>query len=149
MNNASSATPRRGLMPRLQAALAVACLVLASCGGGAELLFVPFFSFGFTGTVNNATLSMFLKVSDDCTTEGTLPASANLNVEGDGASSITGTYKERSMTITLATPPAGFAKTYDGQFEDRDTIAFTPRGAGTAFTVKRIDVGTGLPACPS
>jgi hypothetical protein len=51
--------------------------------------------------------------------------------------------------ITLATPPAGFATLYDGKLSDRDTIVFSPRGAGTAFTVKRNDVGAALPTCPA
>lgn len=148
MNEPSVSRPVCGWARRVQGVIVAGCLTLASCGGGTELLFVPFFSFGFTGTVNDATLSMFLKPSDDCSTEGVLPESANMSVQDDGSSNITGTYEERKVTITLATPPAGFATTYDGEFQDRDTIAFTPRGTGTAFTVRRNDVGVSLPTCP-
>jgi hypothetical protein len=148
MNSPSAESNSSTLVRRLQRAAAGALLLLGACGGGTELLFVPFFSFGFTGTVNNAQVSMFLKASDDCSTAGTLPATANLSVQGGGASAISGTYDQRSVTITLATPPGGLAAVYDGRFQDRDTLAFTPRGAGAAFTVTRINVGVALPNCP-
>ena len=148
MNSPSAVSNSRTLVRKLKGAAAGALLFLGACGGGAELLFVPFFSFGFTGTVNNQQLSMSLKPGDDCSTAGTLPATANLNLQGRGASAISGTYDQRNVTITLATPPAGLAAVYDGRFQDRDTLAFTPRGAGAAFTVTRIDVGVALPNCP-
>ena len=133
---------------------ACTALLLTNCGGGAEVLFIPFFSFGFTGAVTlsgnvGTTVNMSLKSSDACSPSGSLP-SANLSLSnGGGSSNITGSYQQRSVTITLATPPVGLAATYDGQFTDRDTLAFTPRGVGAAFTVTRINVGAALPTCPA
>ena len=127
---------------------AIAALVASACGGGAEALFIPFFSFTFTGAVNGADLTIFLKPSDDCSVDGTLPTAANLSLVGAPQSNITGTYSQRMLTITLETPPPGLAKVYDGRFDDRDTLVFTPRGAGAALTVKRNTNGGTLRNCP-
>ena len=141
--------PRR-LARALQIATVGVSLLLGSCGGAA--LFVPYFTFGFTGTISNVnnaptSVSMSLKPSDDCSTSGTLPGTAKLSLANGTESPITGNYQERSVTITLTNPPPGLAAIYDGQFQDRDTLTFTPRGNGVAFTVTRIDVGVPVPAC--
>jgi len=131
--------------------LVAATAVLSACGGGTEVLFVPFFSFVFQDDIDNPTIQMSLKASDDCTTKGTLPDDANISVDGVGSSDLTGSYDGRDFTITLAQPLGDYNGTYNGHFDDRDTISFKPAQgqAGKPFTVKRNFNGGALPSCPS
>ena len=113
--------------------------VLAGCGGGAELLFIPFISFTFDGTgPGNQPIRFFFGTGNPsgCAASGSF--AANSNVTFNGASVLlTGTFNERRMDIRFAAPPPGLAAVYTGQFVDDATVTLTPVGAGDAFNVVR------------
>lgn len=138
---------RRHLVMGGLAAMALA--PLASCGGGTELLFVPFISFTFDGTgPGNQSISFFLDtgIASGCAVSGSLTVSSAVSYSGARVT-ISGTFNGRGLDITLATPIAGLALAYTGQFIDDATIAMTPRGGGTAFNVVR--TGARPASCPA
>lgn len=141
------AARRRHLVLGGLAALSLA--PLAGCGGGTELLFVPFISFTFDGTgPGNQPISFFLDtgVASGCTVSGSFTVSSAVSYSGARAT-ISGTFNARRMDISLATPIAGLATAYTGQFSDDASVTMSPVGGGTPFNVVR----TGLrPAsCPA
>jgi hypothetical protein len=148
MNRSSTTRNPRSRVPTFAGVLLAAWLT--ACGGGAEVLFVPYFVFGFEDTTADPIVSVFLKNSDDCTTSGNFPAEANISV-GASQTSLTGSYDGRTLVITLGAALGDYTGTYDGRFQDRDTIVFTPKPGevGKALTVRRIDVGVPLQTCPA
>ena len=122
---------------------------LAGCGGGAEVLFIPFISFTFDGTgPGNQPISFFFGTGDPsgCAASGSF--AANSNVSFNGASALlTGTFNGRRMDIRFAAPPAGLAATYVGEFIDDATVRMTPVGAGVSFNVVR--QGPRPSSCPA
>jgi hypothetical protein len=142
--------PPRTRTPIRRLSLLFAVAVLMACGGGTEALFVPFFTFGFQDNLANPTLNMSLKPGDDCSSKGTLPGSANMDVFNEGTAALTGTYDGRDLSITLSQPLGDYQGTYSGHFVDRDNISFKPApgGTGKPFTVTRNSKGQALPSCP-
>lgn len=142
--------PPRARTPIRHLSLLSAVAVLMACGGGTEALFVPFFSFVFQDNLDNPTFNMSLKPGDDCSTKGTLPGGANMDVFNVGSAALTGTYDGRDLSITLSQPLGSYQGTYNGHFVDRDNISFKPApgGTGTPFTVTRNSNGEPLRSCP-
>lgn len=143
----SDAARRRHLV--LGGLSAMALAQLASCGGGTELLFVPFISFTFDGTgPGNQAISFFLGTDppSGCLASGRFAANSNVTFNGDSAL-VGGSFNGRRMDITLAAPPAGLAAGYTGQFIDDATVTMSPVGGGTAFNVVR--TGPRPATCPA
>jgi hypothetical protein len=143
----NSSAMRRHLL--LGSAAAWVLAPLAGCGGGAELLFVPFISFTFDGSgPGNQPISFFFGTANPsgCAVSGSF--AANSNVSFNGASALlTGTFNGRRMDISFAAPPAGLAAAYTGEFIDDATVRMTPVGGGTAFNVVR--QGPRPSSCPA
>ena len=112
---------------------AAAALVstLVACGG-AELLLVPLFEFGFTGTSGATQFSVFFLPDTPTTSSGTFD-SVNMNV-GPTQIRYDGTWSNCSFKLTLkpgVVLVAPAATTYDGRFTTNDSIELTPTsGAG-------------------
>ena len=136
---------------RLLLGSAALCVLppLAGCGGGAELLFIPFISFTFDGTgPGNQSISFFFGTDNPsgCAASGSFTANSNVTINGV-STLLTGNFKERRMDIRFAPPPPGLAAAYTGQFVDDATVTLTPVGAGTAFNVVR--TGSRPITCPA
>ena len=141
----ADAARRRQLLLGGLAALSLA--PLASCGGGTELLFVPFISFTFDGTgPGNLPISFFLDtgIASGCAVSGSFTVSSAVSYNGARVT-ISGTFNGRRMDIALATPIAGLASAYTGQFSDDASVTMT--GGGTAFNVVR--TGARPASCPA
>lgn len=124
-------------------------LVLAGCGG-AEVLLIPLFEFGFTGKTGATTISLFLGPDKPTTSTGNFTL-ANLNVD-DGRSQIqyTGSYSACSfMLSTSPAPAAPAAASYNGSFQGNDTVELRPSsGSGLpTLTLKRLFTGTVQTGC--
>ncbi len=152
------ALPRRRqlLLAGLASAASVPLAPLAGCGGGTELLFVPFFSFTFdgraTGQVPGQKVSFFLNTAagSNCTESGRFEF-ARVTVN-DGVNEIgfdvAGTFKGRDLSLTITRPPAVLAAAYTGHFDDDATLVLTAVGApaGKFSVVSTRPSGTKL--CP-
>lgn len=142
-----AATTRRRLVLGSVAVLALP--PLASCGGGTELLFVPFISFTFDGIgPGNQAISFFLDtgVASGCTVSGNFVAGSGVTYNG-ARSDITGTFNGRRMDISLDPQLFGLAAAYTGQFIDDATVMMSPAGGGTPFNVVR--TGSRPASCPA
>lgn len=147
LNSGLDAIARRRLVLGGLAALTLPTLV--SCGGGTELLFIPFISFTFDGTgPGNQAISFFLDtgVASGCTVSGKFVAGSGVTYNG-ARSDITGTFNGRRMDISLDPQPFGLAAAYIGQFIDDATVMMSPVGGGTAFNVVR--TGARPLSCPA
>ena len=141
------------LRRRLLLGSAALCVLppLAGCGGGAELLFIPFISFTFDGTgPGNQPISFFFGTGNPsgCAASGSFTANSNVSFNGASAF-LTGDFNGRRMDIrfTAGAPPPGLAAVYTGQFVDDATLTLTPVGAGAAFNVVR--TGPRPSTCPA
>ena len=144
--SADTATRRRWLLGGLAV---LALLRLAGCGGGTELLFIPYISFTFDGTgPGNQAISFFLDTGNasGCTVSGSFAVSSGVSYNGARAT-LSGSFNGRRIDITLATPIAGLATSYIGQFIDDGTLTMSPVGGGTAFNVVR--TGARPSSCPA
>ena len=144
----SLARPRRRqvLLAGLAAGAALPLAPLAGCGGGTELLFVPFFVFTFdgraTGQAAGQKVSFFLNTAagSSCTESGNFEF-ARVTVN-DGVNEIQfdvkGKFKGRDLSLTITKPPAVLAEAYTGRFEDDATLVLTAVGAPAGkFSVVR------------
>ena len=143
-----SAVRRRLLLGR-----AALCVLppLAGCGGGAELLFIPFISFTFDGIgPGNQSISFSFGTDNPsgCTASGSFTVNSNVTVNGV-ETSLTGNFNGRRMNIRFAAPPPGLAAAYTGQFVDDATVTLTPDGGGTAFNVVRTFSSPRPSTCPA
>ena len=125
-------------------------LALGGCGGGAELLVIPLFMFGFTDAANQ--VSVFFNPDQPTTATGTF-TSVNFQVgPGGTAVSGSGTWSGCTMALTVAgNPAAPLASGYRGAFINRDTIQLTPDPAQAGrpvLNVVRGGVAAGAPNCP-
>ena len=138
-SSADLVTRRRLLLGTTAACLLPPMALLSGCGGGAEVLFIPFISFTFDGTgPGNQPIRFFFGTANPtgCAASGTF--AANSNVTYNGASALlTGTFNGRRMDISFAATLPGLASVYTGEFTDDATVKMTPVGAGTAFNVVR------------
>jgi hypothetical protein len=118
-------------IPRLRALRsAAAAAVLAGCGGGAEVLVVPLFEFGFTGSSGATTIQVFFLPDTPATATGTFD-SVNMNVDAQQVQ-YDGTWSNCNFALAVKagqTAIAPGAAAYDGHFQGVDTIVLTPKGA--------------------
>jgi hypothetical protein len=137
MNNLSGRW-RRGAL-----ALAL-CSALAACGG-AEVLAIPLFTFGFSGTTQATTgtkkIDLFLNPPDGPATATGTFASANMQIadtpSGDNAFTVSYTGSWSGCTFALVVAQGSSAALpaaagYDGRFSGIDTIVLTPNTGGGA-----------------
>jgi len=152
-NRPSAMAPsrRRCVLGALGAALVGPLAGLTGCGGGTELLFVPFISFTFDGTSKGATISFFLSPAggSSCVASGRFEFSRVTVTEGGVSTQfdVSGSFDGRDMSLTIANPPAVLAAAYQGRFIDDATVTLTPVGGGTAFNVTR--TGDRPASCPA
>jgi hypothetical protein len=136
---------------RARALASLLALWLAACGGGSEVLLIPLFEFGFSGTTTGAVgVQVFFLPDTPTTSSGTFD-SVNMNVDGFAQQlHYTGTYSGCSFTITTADAVAApIASSYDGSFKGNDTIELKPpSGSGLpVLTLPRQGVGTRVTGC--
>jgi hypothetical protein len=127
-------------------ALALAFVsALGACGGGAEVLVIPLFTFGFSTTSGTLKVDFFFNTDPPATATGTF-SSVNANVIAADLTSTSvayeGTWSNCTLKIALkqgqtAVPP--LAATYDGQFSGVDRIVLTPPASsgGQTLTLQR------------
>ena len=143
------ALPRRRqlLLAGLSAVAALPLAPLAGCGGGTELLFVPFFVFTFDGRASRqavgqrVSFSLGVAAGSSCTESGRFDG-AFVNVF-DGVKvtlfDVAGSFKGRDVSLTISQPPAVLAAAYTGHFDDDATLVLTAVGApADKFSVVRI-----------
>ena len=142
------ALPRRRqvLLAGLAAAASLPLAPLAGCGGGTELLFVPFFVFTFDGRATRqlvgqkVSFSLNTAAGSTCTESGRFEF-ARVTVN-DGVNEIqfevSGSFKGRDLSLTISQPPAVLAAAYTGHFDDDATLVLTAVGAPAGkFSVVR------------
>lgn len=131
-------------LPRAATAGTAALLslsLLSSCGGGAEVLLIPLFEFGFTGTSGATTVQVFFLPDTPTTSSGTF-SSVNMNVDALPQLHYDGTWSNCSFKLTLqagSVAAAPIAASYNGRFLSNDSIELAPSsGAGLpTLTLKR------------
>ena len=142
------ALPRRRqvLLAGLAAAASLPLAPLAGCGGGTELLFVPFFVFTFdgraTGQLPGQKVSFFLNTAagSNCTESGRFEFARVTVIEGvnEIPFNVSGSFKGRDLSLTISQPPAVLAAAYTGHFDDDATLVLTAVGAPAGkFSVVR------------
>ncbi len=115
-------------------------LSLAACGGGTEVLVVPLFVFGFSGTSGTAQVGVFFDPDSPATATGSFNF-VNLNID-DRITQYRGSWSNCSFTLQLApgqTATAPAAAGYSGQFRGVNTVVLTPTAGGglPTFTLQR------------
>ena len=145
----SLARPRRRqvLLAGLAAGAALPLAPLAGCGGGTELLFVPFFAFfafegRATGQVAGQKVSFFFNTApgSSCTESGRFEFARVTVTDGVNATpfDVAGSFKGRDLSLTISQPPAVLAAAYSGHFDDDATLVLTALGAPAGkFSVVR------------
>lgn len=107
---------------------AAIALSLASCGGGAEVLVVPLFQFGFDGSSGATTIEVFFLPDRPSTTAGKFD-SVNMNVGTAPQIHYDGTWSGCSLVLSLRageTAPAPAAASYEGRLQGVDKLVLTP-----------------------
>ncbi|MCE4553845.1 hypothetical protein [Pelomonas cellulosilytica] len=132
-------------MPTLRPAAALlATALVASCGGGTEVLIIPLFEFGFSGTAGPGgatTVQVFFSPDTPTTTTGSFDA-VNMNIDALPQVHYTGSWSACSFQLKLdpaSSVKAPIATNYNGRFVGNDSIELTPTsGAGLpTLTLKR------------
>ena len=82
-----------------------AALCLAACGGGAELLLIPLFEFGFSGSSGGVALQVFFLPDKPTTTSGNFDQ-VNFNV-GAAQFAYTGSYSGCTFTLSSSKSVVG------------------------------------------
>jgi len=107
----------------------IAAAFVVGCGGG-ELLLVPFFTFGFSGTasVGGAVRTFSLNVNPNVptTSSGSFTAPSNITLDSTDQHDVTGTYTGCNFTLAVVNPVAPLAANYNGRFTSADVIVLTP-----------------------
>lgn len=140
---------------RSRGALLLAALIVAGCGG-AEVLLIPLFEFGFAGTAGAVQVQAFFAPDTPTTPTGTFTG-VNMNFDATQLK-YAGTWSSCSVKLTadaaanaaanvVVTAPA--SASYDGRFMGNDTIELRPTsGSGLpVLTLKRQGVGTKQTGC--
>ncbi len=143
-------------LQRSRGALLLAALIAAGCGGGSEVLLIPLFEFGFTGTTGAVQVQAFFLPDTPTTPTGTFTG-VNMNFDATQLH-YDGTWSSCSVKLTadaaanaaanvVVTAPA--STSYDGRFMGNDTIELRPTsGSGLpVLTLKRQGVGTRKTGC--
>ncbi|WP_296443054.1 hypothetical protein [Rhodoferax sp. UBA5149] len=107
-------------------AVAVITLWLAACGGGTELLIIPLFEFGFSGTSGAVQASVFFLPDTPTQSSGSFDQ-VNVSVNGGAQTIYAGTYSGcnfKLSTVVAVAPPLSVG--YSGRFTGNDSIELTP-----------------------
>ncbi|MGM9482699.1 hypothetical protein ACS5PN_16010 [Roseateles sp. NT4] len=115
--------------------------LLSSCGGGAEVLLIPLFEFGFSGVSGATTVQVFFLPDTPTTSSGTF-SGVNMNVDALPQLHYDGSYSGCTFKLTLqagSVAAAPIAAGYQGRFLTNDSIELAPTtGAGLpTLTLKR------------
>jgi hypothetical protein len=119
-------------LQRARGALLLAALIVAGCGG-AEVLLIPLFEFGFAGTAGAVQVQAFFLPDTPTTPTGTFTG-VNMNFDATQLH-YSGTWSSCSVKLTadavanaaanvVVTAPA--SDSYDGRFKGNDTIELRP-----------------------
>ena len=125
-----------------------AALCLAACGGGAELLLIPLFEFGFSGSSGGVALQVFFLPDTPTTTSGNFDQ-VNFNV-GAAQFAYTGSYSGCTFTLSSSkSVPTPAAPSYNGRFVGNDSIQLTPTVASAlpVLTLQRQGTGSRVIGC--
>lgn len=130
-------------LPRAGTAALLSLSLLSSCGGGTEVLLIPLFEFGFTGTSGATTVQVFFLPDTPTTSSGSFTG-VNMNVDALPQLHYDGNWSNCTFKLTLKTEPgnvaaAPIASSYNGRFLSNDSIELAPSsGAGLpTLTLKR------------
>lgn len=120
-------------------------LWLAACGGGTEVLIIPLFEFGFSGTANGVAVQVFFLPDTPTTHTGSF-SQVNMNVDSV-QSRYDGSWTNCSFKLALqagqtVTPPG--AASYDGRFTGNDSIELTPTSGSGLPTLALKRQGTSV-----
>ena len=113
----------------LSAGLLTASL-LGACGGGAEVLLIPLFEFGFSGTAGASSVQLFFLPDVPTTATGSF-STVNMNVDARPQIHYDGDYRGCSFQLRLradSVAAAPIAASYEGRFVGRDVIELVPPG---------------------
>jgi hypothetical protein len=135
-------------------ALAVVALGLAACGGGAELLVIPLFEFGFSRTSEATQIDLFFGPDKPTASSGAFDF-VNMNVGADPQIHFSGTYSSCTFSLTFKPNvppvplPAKIAESYNGRFIGNDSIEMRPTsGVGLpVLTLQRKGTGSRSMGC--
>lgn len=137
---------RASCVAGLLAALMLPALSMSSCGGGAELLVVPFITFAFEGVTTDSAGTrervQLVIFSSDNTEKGKTSGSltANLQTASQTHLSVPGSYSGNTFSLSVPDATAPLAPAYSGNFVEPDTILLTPTTSGApAITFVRAD----------
>jgi hypothetical protein len=126
-------------------------LWLAACGGG-ELLIIPLFEFGFSGTTGaggSVTVQVFFGPDTPTASSGTFDF-VNMNVDANPQVHYTGNYSGCGFTLSTGDAvPVPAAASYSGRFTANDSIELRPTsGVGLpVLTLQRQGTGTRNMGC--
>lgn len=123
---------------------------LVACGGGTELLLIPLFEFGFTGTLSGTPIGVFFLPDTPTASSGNFDT-VNMNV-GPTQIRFNGSWRSCSFTLALKPGEAAVAPavaTYNGRFVGADSIELVPASgnAALAMTLKRQGAATRNTGC--
>lgn len=123
-------------------------LGLVACGG-AEVLLIPLFEFGFSGSSGGVTVRVFLGPDRPTTSEGTFDL-ANLSLDGAPPFGYTGSFSGCTIRLsTTAAVPAPAAASYNGSFTGNDSIELRPTSGNNlpVLVLQRQGTGTRVTGC--
>lgn len=133
---------------RRASAVTVISLWLAACGGGAEILVIPLFEFGFSGTSGAAQIGVFFLPDKPTQSSGTFDL-VNVSLNGGAPTLFTGTYSGCDFTLSASVAvSAPLAGGYSGRFTGNDRIEMRPTTAGLpVLTLDRQGTGSRNMGC--
>jgi hypothetical protein len=101
---------------------------LGACGG-AEVLVIPLFTFGFTVTTSGKKIDLFLNPAEPGTAQGTFSTVTMQFGDGSPSVSYNGTWSSCTFQLQVAdgsNPASPAAQRYDGRFDGPGAIVLTP-----------------------
>lgn len=133
---------------RRASATAVITLWLAACGGGAEILVIPLFEFGFTGASGAVQIGVFFLPDKPIQGSGTFDQ-VNVSVNGGAPTPYAGTYSGCDFTLSASVAvSAPLAVGYSGHFTGNDRIEMRPTTVGLpVLTLVRQGTGSRNMGC--
>lgn len=133
---------------RRASAVAAITLWLAACGGGAELLVIPLFEFGFSGTIGAVQVGVFFLPDKPTQVSGTFDQ-VNVSLNGSAPIVFTGTYSGCTFNIsTSVAVTAPLSNSFSGRFTGNDVIELSPTGAVLpVLTLQRQGTGSRIMGC--
>jgi hypothetical protein len=128
--------------------VAALTLCLGACGGGAELLVIPLFEFGFSGTIGAVQVGVFFLPDKPTQGSGTFDQ-VNVSINGASPLVFTGTYS--GCTFNLSTSlavSAPLSNSFSGRFTSNDVIELRPTTVSLpVLTLQRQGTGSRNMGC--